>query len=124
MKKKQINLCRYAREGTLLAQLSIPTPRAPTPGLVTVVLTDGVVNLDPSREVSLVGFAAAGEMRIKYLEGICSMDFPGWIDVPIVVWLESRLKRKVSVVNASGCLEAARLALEHFGSDPTPTKAR
>ena len=113
-----IKLGRFDREGTLLAELQVPTPQPAMPGAVSVAISEAVRQLDPGRLAPLVGIGLPGPMdAAARLARVC-INLPGWQQVPLADWLEPELERRVTLVNDGNAAlvgEAWRGAARGFG---------
>ena len=98
-----IKLGRFARDGTLLEALEIPTPRPAMPGAVTVAMAEAVERLDPQRLAPLVGVGHPGPSDRHGRLARIAINLPGWLDVPLADWLEPLLERRVTCANDANC---------------------
>ena len=98
-----IKLGRFARDGTLLEALEIPTPRPAMPGAVTVAIAEAVQRLDPQRLAPLVGVGHPGPSDRHGRLARIAINLPGWRDVPLADWLEPLLDRRVTCANDANC---------------------
>ena len=98
-----IKLGRFARDGTLLEALEIPTPRPAMPGAVTVTIAEAVERLDPQRLAPLVGVGHPGPSDRHGRLARIAINLPGWLDVPLADWLEPLLERRVTCANDANC---------------------
>ncbi len=98
-----IKLGRFARDGTLLEALEIPTPRPAMPGAVTVAIAEAVERLDPQRLAPLVGVGHPGPSDRHGRLARIAINLPGWLDVPLADWLEPLLERRVTCANDANC---------------------
>ena len=98
-----IKLGRFARDGTLLEALEIPTPRPAMPGAVTVAIAEAVERLDPQRLAPLVGVGHPGPSDRHGRLARIAINLPGWVDVPLADWLEPLLDRRVTCANDANC---------------------
>lgn len=98
-----ISLGRYDCDGNILSFEQIKTPKPALPGVVTVALYEALNNLDPNREADYVGIALPGPMDPTFRIARICINLPGWTDVPLASWLESRLNRKVTLANDGNC---------------------
>jgi glucokinase len=98
-----IKLGRFARDGTLLEALEVPTPRPAMPGAVTVAIVEAVERLDPQRLAPLVGVGHPGPSDRHGRVARIAINLPGWRDVPLADWLEPLLERRVTCANDANC---------------------
>jgi glucokinase len=98
-----IKLGRFARDGTLLEALEIPTPRPAMPGAVTVAIAEAVERLDPQRLAPLVVVGHPGPSDRHGRLARIAINLPGWLDVPLADWLEPLLERRVTCANDANC---------------------
>ena len=94
-----IKLGRFDREGTLLAELQVPTPQPAMPGAVSVAISEAVRQVDPERLAPLVGIGLPGPMDAAARVARVCINLPGWQQVPLADWLEPELERRVTLVN-------------------------
>ena len=74
------------------------------PGAVTVAICEGVTAFDPDAKANIIGVSFPGIIDNKGGVTKSCIDMPGWLDVPLTAWLESRLSRKVILINSELCL--------------------
>ena len=98
-----IKLGRFARDGSLLQALEVPTPRPAMPGAVTVAIAEAVQRLDPQRLAPLVGVGHPGPSDRHGRLARIAINLPGWLDVPLADWLEPLLERRVTCANDANC---------------------
>ena len=113
-----IKLGRFDREGTLLAELQVPTPQPAMPGAVSVAISEAVRQLDPERLAPLVGIGLPGPMDAAARVARVCINLPGWQQVPLADWLEPELERRVTLVNDGNAAlvgESWRGAARGFG---------
>ena len=123
---------------TVLVTKEIQVPSNPTPGLVTIILSKLIEEIDPLRISSLVLILVPEDFNIQSNQRRISIDnISGWCDVPLLDWLEYRLNKQIVIrnlkslknslstsSNSSSLREqkyllseyAARFAIEYFGS--------
>ena len=97
----------------------MPTPQPAMPGAVTVVIAEAVAQLDPERRADRVGVGLPGPTDRAARLARISINLPGWVDVPLADWLESRLQRRVTLANDANCalLGEAWLGAARAGGD-------
>ena len=98
-----IKLGRFARDGTLLAELQVPTPQPAMPGAVTMAIAEAIAQLDPDRLAGRVGLGHPGPSDAKGRVARLAINLPGWVDVPLADWLEPKLGRRVTTANDANC---------------------
>lgn len=98
-----IKLARCDRQGTVLAEAEVPTPRPAVPGAVCMALAEAVEAIDPDRRADRVGIGLPGPCDAAGRVARVSINLPGWRDVPLAVWLEARLERRVILGNDANC---------------------
>ena len=98
-----IKLGRFSCAGELLAELQVSTPQPAVPGAVTMALCEAVEQLDPDRQASVVGVGLPGPMDPAARVARICINLPGWQNVPLAEWMESRLDRAVTLANDGNC---------------------
>lgn len=98
-----IKLGRFDRDGTLLAELEVPTPQPAVPGAVTVAIAEAVAQLDPEGLAPWVGIGHPGPSDREGRVARIAINLPGWRDVPLAAWLEPLLQRRVTCANDANC---------------------
>jgi glucokinase len=98
-----IKLGRFDQQGALLADLEVPTPQPAMPGAVTMAITEAIGHLDPEGLADRVGVGLPGPTDRAARIARISINLPGWVDVPLADWLESRLQRRVTLGNDANC---------------------
>lgn len=98
-----IKLARCDRHGTVLAEAEVPTPRPAVPGAVCMALAEAVEAIDPDGHADRVGIGLPGPCDAAGRVARISINLPGWRDVPLAVWLEARLERRVILGNDANC---------------------
>ena len=98
-----IKLGRFSCAGELLAELQVSTPQPAVPGAVTMALCEAVEQLDPDRQASVVGVGLPGPMDPAARVARICINLPGWENVPLAEWMESRLDRAVTLANDGNC---------------------
>ena len=98
-----IKLGRFNCDGELLAELQVSTPQPAVPGAVTMALCEAVEQLDPDRQASVVGVGLPGPMDPAARVARICINLPGWENVPLAEWMESRLDRAVTLANDGNC---------------------
>ena len=98
-----IKLGRFNCSGELLAELQVSTPQPAVPGAVTMALCEAVEQLDPDRQASVVGVGLPGPMDPAARVARICINLPGWENVPLAEWMESRLDRAVTLANDGNC---------------------
>ena len=98
-----IKMCCFDLDGILISEKEILTPQPPIPGAVVVALCEGVEELDPNHIAENVGISLPGPTNSDFRVARLCINLPGWIDIPLADWLESRLNRKVTLANDGNC---------------------
>ncbi len=98
-----IKLGRFDRQGTLLAELEVPTPQPAVPGAVTMAIAEAIEQLDPQRLAPLVGIGHPGPSDRACRVARIAINLPGWRDVPLADWLEPLMERRVTCANDANC---------------------
>ena len=112
-----IKLARIRADGTVLAEAQCPTPQPAVPGAVTMALCEAIEQIDPEHAAEAVGIGLPGPMDAAARVSRVCINLPGWEDVPLADWLESRLNRRVTLANDGNCAlvgEAWRGAAKGF----------
>ena len=98
-----IKLARIRADGTVLAEAQCSTPQPAVPGAVTMALCDAIEQIDPEHAAEAVGIGLPGPMDAAARVARVCINLPGWEDVPLADWLESRLNRRVTLANDGNC---------------------
>jgi len=98
-----IKLGRFTGDGELLVGLELPTPQPAMPGAVTIAIAEAMAQLDPDREVQLVGVGHPGPADRECRVARLAINLPGWSDVPLADWLEPLIGRRVTCANDANC---------------------
>ncbi len=98
-----IKIGRFALDGSLLSKQEIATPQPAMPGAVCIALVEAIEVLDPDRRASVVGIGLPGPMDLQARVARVCINLPGWEEVPLADWLESRLQRRVTLANDGNC---------------------
>ena len=98
-----IKLGRFSADGHLLEQQQLQTPQPATPGAVCIALVEAIDDLDPNRRALVVGIGLPGPMDVGARVARICINLPGWEDIPLADWLESRLQRRVTLANDGNC---------------------
>ena len=98
-----IKLGRFDGEGTLLAELEVPTPQPSVPGAVAVAIAEAVAHLDPEGLAGRVGIGLPGPTDGAGRVARLAINLEGWEDVPLADWLEPELERPVILANDANC---------------------
>ena len=103
-----IRVCRFNLSGKPYLNCQFDIPKPAMPGAVTVALCEKIESIDPNRLADFVGVSFPGEIDLNGRMIKTCIDLPGWIDVPLADWLESRLLRKVNLFSSLKCSVAGR----------------
>ena len=98
-----IKLARIRADGTVLVEAQVPTPQPAMPGVVTMALCEAIEQIDPEHAAEAVGIGLPGPMDVTARVARVCNNLPGWEDVPLADWLESRLNRRVTLANDGNC---------------------
>ena len=98
-----IKLARIRADGTVMAEAQCPTPQPAVPGAVTMALCEAIEQIDPGHAAQAVGVGLPGPMDAAARVARVCINLPGWEDVPLADWLESRLNRRVTLANDGNC---------------------
>jgi len=98
-----IKLGRFSSDGDVLATHQIATPQPATPGSVCVALVEAIEVIDPDRRALVVGIGLPGPMDVNARVARICINLPGWEEIPLADWLESRLGRRVTLANDGNC---------------------
>ena len=98
-----IKLGLFSFEGELLEEHQRPTPQPATPGSVCVEIVEAIRSVDPDGRASVVGIGLPGPMDAEARVARVCINLPGWEEVPLAAWLESRLQKRVTLANDGNC---------------------
>jgi len=98
-----LKLARFNQAGDLLAELNQPTPSPATPEAICSKLIEMIHQLDPEHQASVIGVGIPGPIDgTGRIARIC-INLPGWQDVPLADWLETKLNLPVVLGNDGNC---------------------
>ena len=103
-----IQAFRFNGLGEILVHRVVDIPTPSMPGAVTVVLCEMIQTIDPNNQANIVGIALSCDIDYERRVVIRSIDYPGWIKVPLAEWLEIRLQRKVVLGDKADCILCGR----------------
>lgn len=98
-----IKVGRFERDGSLRAELEVPTPRPAVPGACSMAIAEAVERIDPERQATVVGIGLPGPMDPAGRVSTIAINLSGWQNVPLAAWLEPRLGRRVTLANDANC---------------------
>jgi len=98
-----LKLARFRATGECLAEYSLATPRPAAPGAVATAIVEAIEQLDPQRLAPWVGVGLPGPTDRAGRVARIAINLPGWDNVPLADWLESRLGRRVTLGNDGNC---------------------
>ena len=98
-----IRVCRFNSNGYPLGIVELLMPQPAMPGAVTVDLCEAIVSIDQFLQTEFVGIALPGQIDSSGRVVQSCIELPGWINVPLADWMESRLSRTVVLVNLPDC---------------------
>ena len=98
-----LKLARFRANGECLAEHFLPTPQPAAPGAVATAIVDAIEQLDPQRLAPWVGVGMPGPTDLAGRIARIAINLPGWDNVPLADWLESRLSRRVTLGNDGNC---------------------
>ena len=94
-----IKISIFSIQGSFINERIISSSRLLTPGTTIVQICECVQFLDPLKKVCCMGIYLPTESEIDYRVVKDIKSLPAWINVPLLDWLEIRLKRKVIILN-------------------------
>ena len=115
-----IKLGRFDGQGTLLAELEVPTPQPSVPGAVAVAIAEAVAQLDPDCLAGRVGIGLPGPTDGAARVARLAINLEGWEDVPLADWLEPELERPVTLANDANCAMVGEASGSMGRSTPAP----
>lgn len=98
-----IKLGRFTSNGTCQLSITIPTPQPATPEAVMAVITEAVAQIDPENQTIAIGIGTPGPADATGRIAQLAINLPGWRDVPVADWLETKLGKPTIVGNDANC---------------------
>lgn len=98
-----IKMGRFAADGACLQSLTIATPQPPTPEIVLTEIVNALAQIDPSQQTIAIGIGTPGPADAAGRIAKIAINLPGWIDIPLADWLETKTGRPTVVANDANC---------------------
>ncbi|MFN6559765.1 MAG: ROK family protein [Nostoc sp. ChiSLP01] len=98
-----IKLGRFTTDGTCLQSLALTAPQPTTPEAVLAVLTDAIAQIDPDNQSVAIGVGTPGPADAAARIAKIAINLPGWIDVPLADWLETKTGKPTVIGNDANC---------------------
>ncbi len=98
-----IKLGRFTTDGTCLQSLALTAPQPTTPEAVLAVLVDAIAQIDPDNCSIAIGVGTPGPADAAARIAKIAINLPGWIDVPLADWLETKTGKPTVIGNDANC---------------------
>lgn len=98
-----IKLGRFTTDGTCLQSLALTAPQPTTPEAVLAVLVDAIAQIDPDNQSVAIGVGTPGPADAAARIAKIAINLPGWIDVPLADWLETKTGKPTVIGNDANC---------------------
>ncbi|MDZ8241257.1 MAG: ROK family protein [Nostoc sp. ChiQUE01a] len=98
-----IKLGRFTPDGTCLQSLTLTAPQPTTPEAVLAVLVDAIAQIDLDNQSVAIGVGTPGPADAAARIAKIAINLPGWIDVPLADWLETKTGKPTVIGNDANC---------------------
>ncbi|MBW4678224.1 MAG: ROK family protein [Desmonostoc geniculatum HA4340-LM1] len=98
-----IKLGRFTSDGSCLQSLTLTAPQPTTPEAVLAVLLDAIAQIDPDNRSIAIGVGTPGPSDAAARIAKIAINLPGWIDVPLADWLETKTGKPTVIGNDANC---------------------
>ncbi|MDF5709859.1 MAG: ROK family protein [Nostoc sp. S4] len=98
-----IKLGRFTLDGTCLQSLTLTAPKPTTPQAVLAVLVDAIAQIDPDNQSVAIGVGTPGPADAAARIAKIAINLPGWCDVPLADWLETKTGKPTVIGNDANC---------------------
>ncbi|MDZ8024984.1 MAG: ROK family protein [Nostoc sp. DedQUE11] len=98
-----IKLGRFTPDGTCLQSLTLTAPQPTTPEAVLAVLVDAIAQIDPDNQSVAIGVGTPGPADAAARIAKIAINLPGWLDVPLADWLETKTSKPTVIGNDANC---------------------
>ncbi|MEH1969765.1 MULTISPECIES: ROK family protein [unclassified Nostoc] len=98
-----IKLGRFTPDGTCLQSLTVASPQPTTPENVLAVIVDAIAQIDPDNQTVAIGVGTPGPSDAAGRVAKIAINLPGWRDVPLADWLETKTGKPTAIANDANC---------------------
>ncbi|WP_414569085.1 ROK family protein [Nostoc sp. CCY 9925] len=98
-----IKLGRFTPDGTCLQSLTLTAPQPTTPEAVLAVLVHAIAQIDPDNQSVAIGVGTPGPADAAARIAKIAINLPGWLDVPLADWLETKTSKPTVIGNDANC---------------------
>ncbi|MBW4425784.1 MAG: ROK family protein [Nostoc desertorum CM1-VF14] len=98
-----IKLGRFTADGTCLQSLTVAAPQPTTPEAVLTVIVDAIAQIDPHNQTVAIGVGTPGPSDAAGRIAKIAINLPGWLDVPLADWLETKTSKPTAIANDANC---------------------
>lgn len=98
-----IKLGRFLQDGTCLESLTIPTPQPALPEPVVESIVTAIKQLNSDGNCIAIGIGNPGPADATGRIAKIAINLPGWIDIPVADWLETKTGLSAIVENDANC---------------------
>ncbi|MCC5635089.1 ROK family protein [Nostoc sp. CHAB 5844] len=112
-----IKLGRFSQDGTCLKSLTVGTPQPAKPESVLAVIVDAIAQIDPDNQTIAIGVGTPGPADAAGRIAKIAINLPGWHDIPLAEWLETKTGKPTVIANDANCAGVAEAWLgagRHF----------
>ncbi|MDH6087827.1 ROK family protein [Umezakia ovalisporum] len=98
-----IKLGRFRPDGTCLQSLTVATPQPSTPEAVLAAMVDAIAQIDPYNQAVAIGVGTPGPADKTGRIAQVAINLPGWQNVPLADWLETKTGKPTVIANDANC---------------------
>jgi glucokinase len=94
---------RFTKDGRCQQYLTMPTPQPATPEAVFGAIVEAIARLNDAKTCTAIGVGLPGPTDKDGRIAKISINLPGWCDVPLADWLETKTGLPVILANDANC---------------------
>jgi len=102
-----IKLGRFSQDGSCLQSLTVATPQPATPEAVLAVIVDAIAQIDPDNQTMAIGVGTPGPADATGRIAQIAINLPGWQNIPLADWLETKTNKPTIIENDANCAGVA-----------------
>ncbi|WP_427159388.1 ROK family protein [Aliinostoc sp. HNIBRCY26] len=102
-----IKLGRFSQDGSCLQSLTVATPQPATPEAVLAVMVDAIAQVDPDNQTIAIGVGTPGPADATGRIAQIAINLPGWLNIPLADWLETKTGKPTIIENDANCAGVA-----------------